>query len=186
MPFGARELISFVRQDGPAKRNSNQKERSKMKLLSLKKSIGTVLVGTVIAASGLAYGEPDSDDEGNTCTVARIKGSYGFSQLGSIVGIAPTPIPAADVGVFHADGKGNLTGSEVVNVGGQIFSDTFTDGKYEVNPDCTGTATWIAVFSDGRPSQTRTARLVVTNKFREIHILSTAPGTVLVGIARKQ
>jgi hypothetical protein len=158
-----------------------------MKLLSLKKSIGIVLGGIVIAASGLAHAAPDSDDHhGTSCTTNKIKGSFGFFQQGSIVGLTPIPIPAADVGVFHADGYGNLTGSEVVNVGGQVFSDTFTDGTYEVNPDCTGTATWTAVFSDGRPSQTRKASLVVSDKFEEIYILSTAPGTVLVGTARKQ
>lgn len=157
-----------------------------MKLLNLKKSIGIALGGIVIATSGAAYGWPDSDDHGHTCTVAKIRGTYGFSQLGSIVGAAPIPIPAADVGIFHADGKGGLSGSEVVNVGGQIFSDTFTDGEYVVNPDCTGTATWTAVFSDGRPPQTRKASLVVSDKFEEIHILSTAQGTVLVGTARKQ
>ncbi len=157
-----------------------------MKPISLKKSIGIVLAVIAIAASGLAYGAAGSDDEGNICTVARFNGSYGFSQLGSVVGITQIPIPAADVGVFHADGKGNLSGSEVVNVGGQLFSDTFTEGKYEVNPDCTGTATWTAVFSDGRPPQTRTATFVVTDKFKELHILSTGPGTVLVGVARKQ
>lgn len=153
-----------------------------MKLLSLKKSVGIVLGGIAILSSGLAT----AGDHGHTCTAARIKGSYAFSQLGSIVGIAPIPVPAADVGIFYADGNGNLAGSEVVNVGGQTFNDTFTDGTYVVNSDCTGTATWTAVFSDGRPPQTRTASLVVTDNFDEIYILSTAPGTVLVGTARKR
>jgi len=153
-----------------------------MKAFGLKKSIGMILGGIVMASSGLA----NAGDHGHGCTAAKIKGTYGFFQQGSIVGIAPIPVPAADVGIFHADGNGNLTGSEVVNVGGQVFSDTFTDGTYVVNPDCTGTATWTAEFSDGRPPQTRTASLVVTDKFDEIYILSTAPGTVLVGTARKQ
>lgn len=157
-----------------------------MKQRSLKKSIGTVLTGIIIATSSLAYGARDVEDEGNTCTNARFTGSYGFSQLGSVVGIAPAPVPAADVGVFHADGKGNLSGSEIVNVGGRHFRDTFTDGKYQVNPDCTGTATWTAVFSDGRPAESRSASFVVTDHFKELHILSTGPGAVLVGIARKQ
>ena len=157
-----------------------------MEQRSLKKSIGTVLTGIIIATSVLAHGATDVEDKGESCTNAKLTGSYGFSQLGSVVGIAPAPIPAADVGIFHADGKGNLSGSEIVNVGGRHFSDTFTDGKYQVNPDCTGTASWTAVFSDGRPAEKRSASLVVTDHFKEVHILSTGPGAVLVGIARKQ
>lgn len=153
-----------------------------MNAFSFRKCLGIVLGSFAISSAGLAI----ADDHGHGCSAAKIRGTYAFFQQGSIVGIAPLPVPAADVGIFHADGNGNMTGSEVVNAGGQVFSDTFTDGVYEVNPDCTGTATWTAVFSDGRPPQTRTASLVVTDKFEEIYILSTAPGTVLVGTARKR
>ena len=157
-----------------------------MKQVGCKTSIGVFLSGLVIAAAGPMQEARAAEHEGKQCTNATFKGTYGFSQQGSVVGIAPFPVPAADVGIVSGDGKGNLTGNETVNVGGQVFTDTFFNGTYQINPDCTGTATWMAVFSDGRPPQPRSASFVITNNAKEVHILSTAPGTVLVGIGRKQ
>jgi hypothetical protein len=154
-----------------------------MKRVSCKTSIGIFLTGLVVAASGPMQ---EARAEGKTCSDASLKGTYGFSQLGSVVGIAPLPVPAADVGIVSGDGMGNLTGSETVNVGGQVFTDTFANGTYQVNPDCTGTANWTAIFADGRPPQQRSASFVITDNSKEVHFLSTAPGTVLVGTARKQ
>jgi hypothetical protein len=127
----------------------------------------------------------DSDRHSQICTNATLKGTYVFSQQGSVLGIAPAPVPAADVGLVSADGFGGLGGSETLNLGGQVVTDTFEDGVYEVNPDCTGTASWNAVFANGQ-SQPRTASFVISRKFKEIHILSTGPGTVLSGVGRQQ
>ena len=149
-----------------------------MKASHVKNLLGIVFVGFAIATHGLAYA-------GQKCTQKSFKGSYGFSQLGSLAGFAPTPVPAAAVGVFSLDGQGNMNGSEVVSVGGQFFSSTFV-GTYEVRANCTGTASWIAVFSNGAESRTQTAELVATDDDKSIYILITDPGAVLVGTARKQ
>jgi len=153
-----------------------------MKRDNCKTSIGIFLTGLVIAASG-AMQEARAD---KTCSNHTLKGTYGFSQLGAVLGIAPFPVTAADVGIVSGDGFGNLTGSETVNVGGQVFTDTFANGTYQVNPDCTGTASWTAIFSNGAPPQARSASFVIVDNGKEVHFLSTGPGTVLVGIARKQ
>ena len=149
-----------------------------MKASHVKNRLGIVFVGVAIATHGLAYA-------GHKCTEKDFTGSYGFSQLGSLAGFAPTPVPAAAVGVFSLDGKGNVSGSEVVSVGGQFIRSTFV-GTYEVRANCTGTASWTAVFSNGAPPQTQSAELVAADRNKSIHILSTDPGAVLVGTASKQ
>ena len=110
-----------------------------------------------------------------------LKGDYAFFQQGTVVNVGP----AVDVGIVQFDGKGNLTGSETVHVNGIIFTDTFSQGTYEVNPDCTGTATWIAIFSNGQQPQNRSASMVIAKQSKEIFIMSTGPGAVLVGTAKK-
>jgi len=149
-----------------------------MKAPHVKNLLGIVFVGFAIAMHGPAHA-------GQKCTQKSFKGSYGFSQLGSFVGLAPTPVPAAAVGVFSLDGKGNMNGSEVVSVGGQFISSTFV-GTYEVRANCTGTASWTLEFANGALPQTQTAELVATDDDKSIYILITDPGAVFVGTARKQ
>src|SRR5215510_7147450 len=50
------------------------------------------------------------------CSNASIKGTYGFSCEGTIVGVGPI----AAIGVFTADGKGNGSEVETVSVNGEI------------------------------------------------------------------
>src|SRR5215475_9232921 len=57
------------------------------------------------------------------CSNASIKGSYGFSCEGTLVGVGPL----AAIGVFTADGKGNGSEVETVSVNGDITTGaTFT------------------------------------------------------------
>lgn len=145
----------------------------------------TAIVTTTAFVPAHAVGEPTVGElvagakAHAVCSTLTLKGSYSFFQQGTIVGIGP----AADVGVFQVDGQGHLTGSETVHVNGLVFHDTFTNGTYQVNKDCTGTATWTAVFQDNRPPQ---PSFVIANHAKIIHLLSTAPGAVLVGTAHRQ
>lgn len=71
------------------------------------------------------------------CSNTSILGKYGTKFSGTTVsGSQTTPGPFAEVGLFTADGRGNLTGSDTVSVNGTIVNRKIT-GNYNVNEDCT-------------------------------------------------
>ena len=79
------------------------------------------------------------------CSNATLKGNYGFA----IMGTRPTGPPPAPVESFiglaitNYDGHGNLTqtyGTSHGSIGGDSSTDTGS-GTYEINSDCSGTAT---------------------------------------------
>jgi hypothetical protein len=81
------------------------------------------------------------------CSNATLKGNYGFT----IAGTRPTGPPPAPIENFiglaitNYDGHGNLTQTFGTSHG-SISGDSATDigsGTYEINPDCSGTATLI-------------------------------------------
>jgi hypothetical protein len=50
------------------------------------------------------------------CSNASLKGAYGFSCEGTIVDVGP----AGAIGVFTADGDGNLSGVNTASVNGEL------------------------------------------------------------------
>lgn len=147
-----------------------------------KQSVLCMASGVVLTASATVSFAGHSGG----CSNATLRGVYGYSQQGTIIGLAPVPLAAGAVGLITADGDGNLSGNETLNIAGQQSSNSFGNGRYEVNGDCSGTATWNAVFADGRPPEPRSASFVINRRSKEIHIVSTSPGSnaVFVGVAR--
>jgi hypothetical protein len=141
----------------------------------------SVIIGLTLSA--VAYAENDND-KFKGCTNASVKGFYAFYQTGEVVGKGP----AADVGTFTSDGKGAFTGGETVHLGSAnpvVVDITFDNGTYQVNPDCTGTMQWTAVLSNGTPIGIRTATISIAKNSKEINVLSTVLGSVLVGVAKQ-
>jgi len=124
------------------------------------------------------------------CTLASLKGTYGFYQYGEVtLGDPASQGPAADVGILTADGKGSFTGSEALHLArGAVVTVTFCGGTYEVKSNCYVHARWDAEVSDikdplpcgyGQSIGERTATLTLLGN--EGAVLSTIPGAVLVG-----
>ena len=126
-------------------------------------------------------GDEKNDEVAKDCTNILLKGSYAFYQVGEVVGKGP----AADVGILNADGKGTFTGEETVHVGSSVFKIIFMDGTYQIDPNCTGTLRWIAVLENGPSIGERTATITIAKRSKEVYVLSTAPGSVLVGVAKQ-
>jgi len=86
-----------------------------------------------------------------------------------------TQVLFAGTGIFIADGRGNLTGSETFNVGGQICDDVTISGTYTVNPD--GTGSDAITFSSATPgcSGTYQQSLVISDAGRVIRLSNTSP-----------
>src|SRR5947209_1530322 len=69
----------------------------------------------------------------NSCTNANLNGSYGFTLTGWRIPdpTLPEHFARAAVGLFSADGRGNLSGAETKSNNGVVFTVTFT-GTYSV------------------------------------------------------
>ena len=111
------------------------------------------------------------------CTNATVKGLFGFTCEGTIVGVGPISI----VGVEVSDGQGNASGTQTVSLNGQIFSGVSFTEKYTVNPDCTVSA--IVTLADG---STSTSSYVIVENGKEVRGILTDPGTVVSCVIRRQ
>ena len=137
-----------------------------------------ITVAGILTLSGAAWGH------GNVCSNATLRGDYGGSITGEVLPPPPAPtILMGGVVMSHFDGKGNVTQSDFITLGGvpAVPNDEFRQGgvgTYTVNPDCTGSST----VATGPGSQI-TTKFVIVNQGDEILLvvssLSPAPGVVL-------
>jgi len=111
-----------------------------------------------------------------TCSNATLKGHYAFTESGSILEIGPVAV----AGVFVADGKGNISANDTVSLNGEIRPEHDLIFTYQVNPDCTGTAS-------SAPGQERASfNFVIIGNGKEAVGIHTDPGTTLLLSAKKQ
>jgi hypothetical protein len=89
---------------------------------------------------------------GGLCSNATLKGPYGFSAQGEVLGLLDgttlhaftTPSILNDVAIVTFDGSGRFTRTDFGNMngvpkGGQTAFNPNQSGTYKVNDDCTGT-----------------------------------------------
>jgi hypothetical protein len=127
-------------------------------------------------------GKALAGDHNNKCTLASLKGKYGLDGQG----FAPLPIPnpppglfpEVDIGIFTADGKGNLVGSVTISLNGVIFHNTIT-GSYIVNVDCTATVTIVDNLNE-----TFHHEGVIFDGGRVFRFIVTDQGQVIARVAR--
>ncbi len=110
------------------------------------------------------------------CSNNSLKGTYGLSCEGTVVGVGPLAV----VGVFTADGDGNGSEVETISFNGMITTGATFTVTYTVNADCTG-----SFVSTGFGSVFHNDFVIDDNK-KEIRLISTEPGFVAVCIFRKQ
>ena len=102
------------------------------------------------------------------CSTAAAAGSYGFTLSGTL--ILPTgPVPIAAVGRANLDADGSASGTEARSVGGDYADETFT-GTFNINSDCTGTAT-INFYESGQLVRTSVLSVVIDDDNREIRMV---------------
>ncbi len=110
------------------------------------------------------------------CSNASIKGTYGFSCEGTVVGVGPIAV----IGVFTADGNGNGSEVETISFNGDISQGVPFTVTYTVNADCTG-----SFVSTGFGSVFHNDFVIDDNK-KEIRLTPTESGFVAVCLYRKQ
>jgi len=123
----------------------------------------------------------DDDRRPESCSLTRLKGSYGFTTTGSIVSAGPVGL-VADVGVMTFDGLGGISETETLSLNGAIVERT-SPGDYTVDPDCTGDITLVLP-----PPATgvATSHFVMVDEGKELRAIVTGPGRVLTTVARRQ
>ena len=125
---------------------------------------------------------------GQSCSLARAAGKYGFADSGTVIGIGPR---AAD-GILTLDAAGNIGGPVTASLNGGV-THTRLSGTYTVNRDCTGTVNFSEFDLSGNLIITATADFLWDDNMREIRFIFTSATlangipleTVINGDARK-
>lgn len=124
-----------------------------------------------------------ADDDDEACSVANLRGSYGIQSTGSIVAFGPLG-PVAEVGIIKFDGAGGVSQTTTVSTNGLIIPNRSSlSGSYLVNSDCTGNLALVLPVSGG--TITSTSHFVIVDHGKEISLVNTGAGRVIVGNARK-
>ena len=134
-----------------------------------------VFVSAFVSLLGLGLA---SRVQAGACSNASLKGTYGLSCEGTIVGAGGGPI--AVVGVFTADGDGTGSEVETISVNGAITTGATFTVTYTVNADCTG-----SFVSTGLGSVFHN-EFVIDDHKTEMRLTPTEPGFVAVCLYRKQ
>jgi hypothetical protein len=117
--------------------------------------------------------------QASQCSQASAAGNWAYTYTGTV--FTPDPLPAAAVGHFHQDTKGNITGGQTHTLGGNTEVEDIT-GMATVNHDCTGSAT-INVYLSGMLLRTATLNVAYDSDGNHARMIFTsltlADGTVL-------
>ena len=114
------------------------------------------------------------------CSLATLKGSYGFFGQGTVV--TQPPVQIVTSGIINYDGHGNISGESINNVDGSGgMGDTFT-GTYTVNPDCTLSGQHISPSGE---TLHYVGTITGSGMLQEIHFVVTDPGFVASGTDKK-
>ena len=118
-----------------------------------------------------------SQVQARECSNASIKGTYGFSCEGTLVGVGPI----AAIGVFTADGNGNGSEVETLSLNGEISRGVFRTDTYTVDADCTGS--FVSTGPDGSVIHND---FVIDDHEKEMRLIATESGWAAFCIFRKQ
>ena len=127
-----------------------------------------------------------ADGDDHECSVATLRGSYGFTFTGT-ANTPGGPSQRGGVGRIVFDGLGNLIGTVTANTDGAVLRRTFV-GTYTVEADCTGSLS--NTFTDALDGHA-TFDVVIDDDGREYRTITTPPPNApnpptLTSIGRKQ
>lgn len=107
---------------------------------------------------------------GQSCSLTRAAGTYGFSDSGTVVGVASR----VAVGIFTLDAAGNLKGKGTSSLNGTIAHEKFS-GAYTANSDCTGTFKNVQIRDlSGNLLLTITADLAWDDSMKQLRAIFTS------------
>jgi hypothetical protein len=116
---------------------------------------------SIAAAEGLA-----------TCTDLGVKHTYSLEAAGIVSGVGQVAV----AGQLKLNGTGSITGTETLSLNGTIHSAVAVTGTYQINSDCTGSAT---VTPSGM--STMHMNLLIVNAGKELMLIETDANTIVAG-----
>lgn len=150
---------------------------------SMKALTAILLSGMLLIAVVPAHAK-----QGNTFFTGDLRGTWSFAFDGVLL-VEDTGVPLSAHGRLVFNGRGVVPEAvRILNVGGMVFRQTAT-GTYEVNPDGTGVAEFEVVTVDpsgALPDSIETFEFVLTDNEHELQFISTTPGVVARGAAKRQ
>jgi hypothetical protein len=144
-----------------------------------------LLAAVLAVTAGLCLTNVRAFADDDVCSVATLSGSYGIQSTGSIVSSGPIG-SIAEAGVIKFDGAGGVSQTTTVSLNGLIINNRASlSGVYQVYPDCTGD---LALVLPVAPGVTTTSKFhfVIVEHSKEIRLVNTGAGRIIVGNARKQ
>jgi len=107
--------------------------------------ISSLAVSFAIVSAMLASGVSAQADSGDKkgCSNQTLNGNYGSRADGLLLPAPGVSLPFRALTMTHFDGRGNISWVEHTVINGTLVGPDWTtaSGTYDVNPDCTGTAT---------------------------------------------
>jgi len=145
----------------------------------------SILSATTVALLSLS-GAAQAGGPGGFCSNATLKGPYGFSGHGEILGLIgadnmvhafASPSILDDVALVTFDGMGNFLRTDFGVIGGlpkggQITFNPNQSGTYTVNSDCTGTMKIVYIAGGAVPAGVET----------DLNIVVAADGTLIESV----
>jgi hypothetical protein len=156
----------------------------------MKRIIAKAFTMAVVATLALGVA-PTANARDKECSNATLKGTFVHTATGFVTSPGSMASPFAAVSTITYDGNGAFTETGVLSLNGNIVpaqtdpavAQTVTGpGTYTVNPDCTGT------YTVQIPSLGLTAHgfFVIADGGNEFQLIETDPGTIVVGVVRRQ
>ena len=144
-------------------------------------ALGALLGGGRLQLVPAVHAENGKDDHrGESCSIARLRGSFGFTTTGSIVAAGPIGL-VASVGVLTFNGLGGVSQDETVSLNGTIVERSSV-GTYFVDHDCTGNMS----ITLPPPAGVSTSNFVIVDDGKEMRFIVTGTGRVITTVAKKQ
>ena len=112
-------------------------------------------------------------DGGRGCSNARVAGDWGYTKTGTLFLPTGAAVPFATMGKLVFDADGTLSGVNNGSVNGTVSNDVL-QGTFQINADCTGTATVEVYDQAGILLRTIGMALVVDDDDSELRGLVTS------------
>ena len=122
----------------------------------------------VLAVAAVAWA-----DGGRRCSDARVAGDWGYTKTGTLFLPTGAAVPFATMGKLTLEADGTLSGVNTGSVNGAVSNDLLS-GTFQINSDCTGTATIEVYDQAGTLLRTIGMALVVDDNWRELRGLVTS------------
>jgi len=127
-----------------------------------------VFTALVLAVAAVAWA-----DGGRRCSDARVAGDWGYTKTGTLFLPTGAAVPFATMGTLTLEADGTLSGVNTGSVNGAVSNDLLS-GTFQINSDCTGTATIEVYDQAGTLLRTIGMALVVDDHWRELRGLVTS------------